>query len=399
MKKKVKKSILILRMFLGIFFWVYLPIKVFIFDIDRFVLNSISPNLIQLLDYRILIYISLFLILLSIYGLGEIVKSISLSLIFPIYLFSRGVKKRSNKNNKEVWEYLQKLGMLISIFLFGFGANLKQNFKIKIFLIALSLISVLIIFATNLTSIYQFCISLLCIYLLFHYYFKIYQSISPSNYFVKLSKSFSEKISLFGFTKSGSNSEVHAPYVNKKYDELESITMMVYFMKKWINKIKDSPYLVVYFIFSTLYTIVLTVLVFSIIYFGIYKIDANYFNSLIIEKIDFSSFVYFSLKTFFSMENNILKVTGIYPDIFTTIEGLSKYIIGIIYTVFLINIFRHQLNNAVSTINSSIDKEMDKIDDVFKTQHKISIEEAIKKALEKVKINSNKNKNKGNDNN
>lgn len=340
------------------------------------------------INYRVLIYLSIATLLLFIFGMGELIKSVSLGIVFPLYIYARRIKKRYNKNSDEVWQSLQKLGSIITIFLFNFSSNLKHHFRFRTLILFLSIISTLLILATEWIFVFPFCIIVLSFFMLIHYYYKINQSLSPSNYLMNFSKSFSEKISELGHTKTNKEVTIKEPYSDKKYNELESNAIVIYYLKKWMSKLKESPYLTIYFISSTLYTIIITILIFGIIYYGLYRIDNSFYTIHLIEKVNLFSFLYLSIKTFASLENNFFSINGVIPDILVTIEGLLKYLIAIIYAVFLVNILRQHLNNAVNLIISSIDGEINKLDVVLRQQHKSSVDEAVKKSIEKMRSSS-----------
>ncbi len=48
----------------GLIFWTYTLTKIFIIDIDRVIINAIDPTLVPLLDYRLLVYLSILAVLL-----------------------------------------------------------------------------------------------------------------------------------------------------------------------------------------------------------------------------------------------------------------------------------------------------------------------------------------------
>jgi len=87
---KDSSRVVITREIIAAILWLFLIIKVFIFDIDSYIISLINPKFVSILNYKFFILIALIAIVWGILGNKKFLKLISVIIFYPfIFLFWR----------------------------------------------------------------------------------------------------------------------------------------------------------------------------------------------------------------------------------------------------------------------------------------------------------------------
>lgn len=151
--------------------WVYAITKLFIFDIDIYLVNLINPELIWIFDYKFFAFIGVIAASLFVFKKGDIIKFVLFSLFYPlffaIFLLPYLIYKTKN------WMVLVAIiNTIVSFF---------SNFRLKFSIFALTFISFAVIYASLDWWLLAIAASVLVILNFFEYVTAILSAFKTSN--------------------------------------------------------------------------------------------------------------------------------------------------------------------------------------------------------------------------
>ena len=252
MHKKTKKFPAKALNILGFLFWVYVPIKLFVFDIDIFIVNNYLPSFTWIIEWRFLILCSFFILIISIYGFKELLRIISFILFFPFYFSSKQIFQLLRNNGDAFVKFIMSNFLLIIVFVTNYISNLWRHFKFRFILFYLFLLSLFLILST--TNYYINIISayFLFVYLILHYFYRTLTAIKPSPFLERILRFF------------GNNEEVtNDDYLLKieSFEQAASLSFILVRGKEFVRRLKTIPYLILYFTLSLIYTAILSIII------------------------------------------------------------------------------------------------------------------------------------------
>lgn len=377
-KKKFPKKLLNV---LGLLFWIYVPIKLFIYDIDILIIHKISPELTWIIEWRFLFITSIIVLLIAIYGFREFLRIISSILLFSLYFPSKRIFLLVKNNWDSFSKFIMNNFLLILVFVTNYISNLWRHFKFRFILFYLFILSVFLIFST--TNYYVNVISayFLFAYLIIHYFYRTLTAIKPSPLL--------ERILRF----LGNNDEItNDDYLLKieSFEQAASLSFILVRGKEFVQRLKTIPYLILYFTLSLIYTAILSLIILGTLHWVLYKINPQYYD------LTTASYYYFltlGLNSLLTIETSFIKVTGFLPNLLITFGGILKWLLGLIYGVFLFNILKNHYNYTVSQVLYRIEKEETKVRNLLKEKYNKDMDSAINEFKEKLSSKGNKNKN------
>lgn len=369
-----------------ILIWTYVLVKLFVFDIDNFLLEAIDPRLLVVVKFKFLIFIAIISILLIKVKSMTLLKEVTYLIFFPILVFVWFIPKMLYEAGN--------LNLVIG-FIDGFSSmfvSFKYNF-ITFTFFAISFVSIF----TFQNKIVLYASALIVTVLIFAAYVRrMYFVFRPTSLF-----SFAKK----AFTSI--NKHTAATYVLQ--DELKSISvpnMNEVQLKKWIETLQNSVLYNRAFLFAArklrsyqqsglnlvaymvmIFTLVaLTVLSFSAINYALYTADTSSFN--VANTPSFFTFFYYSFNNF--VFNSITEIipTGKISQIALMVEQFFvAFLLANIAS--LIFSFRSQKSTEeLEEIIKDMERESEKIESIIKSDYNLpTIEDAILE-LEKAKSGS-----------
>lgn len=369
-KQKIKRKLSTLekidnyiKNIIAIFIWsIILFNNLFNFNLYIWILTNIFriENYVLLERYRYLILFAL-VILLSILFKRRINLFYIFWYLFYIICFPFILIKR-------FFIFLFKFSRIYQYFISNI---LKLRYQIICFL--LDLLIAIIIFSTNNLILVSVSISILLVLMICHliYFYKLILNplIFFDSIFIFLGKWWSSyKIKIF-----------HEQYFKKKEaaDSEEKIDKLkenlrknielwgkaIIFIKIIINKIYSKRNLLKYFALFFIFSIILIVLIFSLEYYGLAKINENSFLGLSLE--NYFDYFYFSFTVLSTIDSG-----GIFPStIIAKILVVIQFLIGIILFYIFIMSF---LYIAVESVTKQKNRLFDKIKNEIKYLNNIS---------------------------
>lgn len=369
-KQKIKRKLSSLekidnyiKNIIAIFIWsIILFNNLFNFNLYSWILINIFriENYVLLERYRYLILFTLVILLSILFkrriNLFYIFWYLFYIICFPLILI------------KKFFIFLFKFSRIYQYFISNI---LKLRYQIICFL--LDLLIALIIFSTNNLILVSVSISILLVLMICHliYFYKLILNplVFFDSIFIFLGKWWSSyKIKIFqeqySKKKEVADSEEKIDKLKESLrKDIELWGKAIIFIKTIINKIYSKRSLLKYFALYFIFSIILIVLIFSLEYYGLAKINENSFLGLSLE--NYFDYFYFSFTVLSTIDSG-----GIFPStIIAKILVVIQFLIGIILFYIFIMSF---LYIAAESVTKQKKRLFDKIKNEIKYLSSIS---------------------------
>ena len=155
-----------------------------------------------------------------------------------------------------------------------------------------------------------------------------------------------------------------------------------FFVASKLRDFQKSRINILYYVFSFIFLVILTVTVFSYMNYALYKINPNNF------KISFSpgalSFFYYSINSFFHGG-----IADFYPvsataRLVNTLEGIFSFLLIVIVFSLMMSIRSKRHTEDVDTLVKNIHSQGQMLETVVQSEYQMSIDQAIKE-LDRIK--------------
>ncbi len=372
-----------IRETLAILFWTYILIKLFVFDIDVFLMSKFLPEYVWLLNLKFFILIG-GIALIWLVTKNKYILSWSLYVFFyPAIIFFWKIPYFVFKLRSWVLAFAF-INAIISFFKY-----IKYNF----ITFALFLVSLSIIFNFSNEKLLWSASAIILVILLITYIYRLFLVLKPSSIFQVYTKIFSEfrKNAVRSWTLDESIKNLPVKSLNQKQMETwtANLQMSVLFNRvclfaaKKLRDYQNSGLNVISYVLTILVLTVLTVFSFAAINYGLFKIDSGLFSYSATP--NFFTFFYYSFNNL--IFNSIREITPILP-ISQTVSMIEYFLALFLVVIFVSLLFsvrsqRHteELNELIKGIASQ-GKDMEGF---IKDEYKInSIDDAMVE-LEKLK--------------
>ncbi len=372
MKSRIRNTI---RFTLGLFFWIYIPIKVFIFDIDLYFFQSFLPDHVQIINWKFLFFLVIFLLHILFFGFkATLITTLYIS-FFPFIIFFKGLFKFIKDNYIYIFSLIQKHALNLLFFTTTFISNLLKHFKFRLYSFLLFCIAILFSLSSKNLILLEISQYYILLYLFIHFSYRIYTSLAPPNVFTKLISSFDELEKKSTLKCDAQVGTEKIPYEEHKLEELSILAFFVVKGKILFQHLKESPRLIIYFILSLLYTILLTIFSLALVHYAEYKIIPTSYQ--VISHVSFYNFLHFSLSSLLLIENYKIVAVGDFSNMILTISGILRFVIGGIYTVLLLNVVKNQYNYTLNSIIRKFDVEERKLSQILSNRFNAKIEDSV----------------------
>ena len=384
-KKKSKTVLKAVREIIAISVWVFGAVKLFVFDIDIFLIQRFFPNYAWVINYKFFILITL----LSIIWLTTKNKQIllwSLFIIFypiififwriPVFLFKR-----------QSWNLV--FAVIDSIILFF--KSFKRVFVTTSFYL---LLTVLVFQSTNKVLLW-FSIIGLGIVLFGVYIQRTILIFKHSGIYQTYSKSFSSYANyiqknplakLDETTLQLSLDDMDEDQAKKWVDNVQQLLLanrIFRFIAQKMNSYQNSGFGIVSSIFSILLLILYTIFTFAVINYGVFKINPQFY--FLSSSPSFFNFFYFSFNIL--LNNQIQEIIAIAPisQSVSMLEAIYSLFLIVIFVSLLVSFKQQRITDELNSVVKTLEKESDEIEKFMKDRYRLaSIEDALS-ALQKLK--------------
>jgi hypothetical protein len=365
-----------LRESLGFLFWAYILIKIFVLDIDLFIVNKYVPYLHWIIDYKFFILISGISICWLIIGKKEFAKVISVIVSYPLILVFWRIPVIFYK--RKSW---------IGVFaLIGITTSIFKNIKVNFLLFTIVSLSILLILVSSSPILLYLSIIILLAYLVFHFFRKFKFSFKPSNTFsvqsdtiINFWRKHQDKFGLFNELKDVEYKNMDSTARQKWSTNLQTIIIynqVCYFLSSKLRNYQKSRFNIAIYLLSIIITFFITVFSFGFINLAVYKIEPQSFNTMLVDRFLF--FVNYSFNTLLTYSINDFYPISDLARIINSLELFFGFLIIVILFFLFTTILRDKHNEEIDTAIMALKKQGEEFESYITKEFKMDIESAIK---------------------
>lgn len=355
--------------------WLYITIKIFIFDIDNYVLNHFFPKYIWILKFKIIMIFIVFSLFALVMKKSSFFWNLLYIFAFPLWILF--VKIPMFIFKKKSW----KLGFVLLSTIISFFRNFKSKIAMLSFFIIFTLI---ILFIDYVFLLWFSIIGVMC--LLFTIYFLQFYSIFTSSSIYELYSKGIELIVKKGNKSFRLNEEIRhltIPTMDKKQlkewqSSLEAVIVAnktCGYIASKLKMYKESGINAIFYILNFLKIFFMTVFSFSLTNYGLYQIEsANYY----IKSPSFFTFIYYSINlSFFNNISDIIPLSSLSKSL-VIVQYVFSIILGSVILLLFFSVLKEKHSKEIDSAIKKIDKQKIYLEKNIKQDYNLSVPEAIK---------------------
>lgn len=384
-KEKKNKGKLLLRISmegLAIVFWLYSIIKLFVYDIDIFLINSLLPSASWIIKNKFFIILGLIALIWLFTKNRTILKWFLYIIFYPFILLFWEIPKL----------FIARKSWIGAFALIGITLSFFKSIKFNVISAALFLIPIFLISAFSQQSILWISIVLLLIFICTMYFRSFYFAFRPSLLFQiqaqvisKFWENQKKSLQPDDEIKNVPIEKMH-PYQLQKWSNNLQLAIIYnrtcYFLMAKLRNFQRSRINVLYYVFTFLLLVALTITVFSLTNYALYKINVSNFKVSFIPNLFY--FFYYSVNTLFT--NGI---TDFYPvtvasRFLNTLEVIFAFLLLVILFFLVTTIQGSRHTEEVDAVVNALRMQGKTLEGFIESEYQISIAQAIKE-LERIK--------------
>ena len=361
----------------AIIIWSFLLIKVFIFDIDIYLINKITPDYLWLLDLKILLFMLAISIVWLILGQRSFLKLFAYISGYPLVLLLWRFPLICFKH----WAIV----IVFSPVLY----NAIKRFRSTFILYTFAMTSIAIIIFSTSRWLLLVAIAVLIVFQVSNIIRIFREAFNPSLFAELAELTRKIKVSNIDFLfKNKPDAPTSPPSTGDNESDSSNLLMPVYIAHACTDIIAHQVYNVIktrkydmYLALSWLYTVFVTIFIYAFIYFGVSKFDQHAFSSAS-NSLEFFDFLNFSIGIITTAGGSSIHGTSSFAKLLSTTEYLHIpfLLIAIVFIGFttqretyrenaedfrlalqeLSNIIEIQINNTYQTTALAIEAAIHK---------------------------------------
>lgn len=389
-EKKEKKTIEIissfLRQFLVFIVWVYFVTKLFIFDIDIYLVQKFFPGYIWVFNFKFVIII--ILLTLSLIALRKNFLTWLLYVLFypaiilfwkiPYFILRQRSWALAFAILNSIISFFKSLKYTFFAFAFYITASTLILFFHNVLLTWVALLIILIIII--ITHIRRF-IFIFKPANIFQFYIKIFSTIRTWG--TKPDKNGVSFFALDDGLKTIAVIEMNETQLQSWSTKLQMSVLynrICLFIGKKLREYQNSRFNIIFYIVSLLSLIILTIFSFALIYSGLFKIEASYFAYS--SEPNFFTFIYYSFNNFIFNSIDSLTATHPIPQTAWMIQAFLVFFIVVILVTLLLSVKNDRHIEELNQVIKEVEDEGKDMETFIKDEYKIN---SIVDALDELK--------------
>jgi hypothetical protein len=361
---------------LAMLFWVYVILKLFVYDFDAYLVTEYFPEEVWLLKFRLVILIGVIAVALLIFGKNRVGAWSLYIIAYPLIITFW--KLPYFIYNRESWT----LAFAIINSVLSFYRSLRYNVAVS----AVCLTSLVIIFTSSNPTFLWIAATVLLGLLLLTYLNRFVVVFRPTGLFQLYTKAISvgrtQMESTYRLDENLRNLPVQRltdEQLKKWTPKLEAAVLwnrLCLFMAKRLQDYHDSGLNFVSGVITMLALLLATVFSFAAINLALFKIEAANFETT--GQPSFFTFFYYSFQTLlFNSIKEIAPATPISQTV-SMIENLFAFILGAVLFALVLSVRSQRYSEEMKKIVAGIELEGERIESLIKDEYRIgSIEEAM----------------------
>lgn len=369
-KNKINRKLFFAEI-VSVFFWLYLVVKLFVFDFDYYLIYNYAPSFLWILDLKFFFLLAIVAILVTLLKPKSFFKLIGFVAIYPLFIAFWRIPKILFKSKS--W-----MGMFALIeALFSFF----KSFKLNIIVFTLVILSCFIIL--KISSIHALIFSMLILFvcLIIHYVRRFKYAINSTNFIPIYEKKvdvtqnkLQNKHSVKNISKYDGKNEINSAWVDRLKKEL-IVNKVFYFLIAKLRNFQKSSFSLIYSLLKLSYTFLFTVLLFAFQNLALFRINPDSFGGSLPK--NFGTFFYYSFNSIVGNNINDFYPLSGYARVLNSVAVLFGIIIFIIVFFILTTIYGKKHNEKIDTAVDLCKNQAQSIEQFLQQEYKLNIEEAM----------------------
>lgn len=356
-KKKISKPVWWTRELCALFVWSMVFVKVFFFDVDVVLVSAVSTSLVPLLQYKFFGFLVMVATTWALLGTHRFRRFVGYVIAYPFVIVLWKIPKHLIKN----WEVA--LAFSPAIF------SLIRTFKWSFISGSFAALSGVVIVVSGDQVYLWFAIGLVSFNLIRHYYLRFRSAFTPVTIFSKLAESIRKMWAKTGgkeFEEYFLDHNKHEPG-SEEYQKARLQNLLTYYLlssgfllaAKAVTDVAKSRKLDAYLWTALLFTSVLTVGTYALVYLGLWKIDPSVFSGVGGGSI--WGFVGYSFETMLPGTISTIAPSSTLTILLAYSEMFSAPLIGFIAVYVFMNIIRERHREDIDAVTSELSSSADSL--------------------------------------
>lgn len=368
---------------IAVLFWLYVLVKLFIFDIDILLVGKFLPEYKWLLNLKFFIWIGVVAILWLITRNKDLLSWSLYIFFYPAIVLFWKIPFFVFKQRSWIFAFAF-INSVISFF-----KSIKYNFITA----AIFLVSLAVIFSfSNAKLLWPATVTLLVL-LLITYIHRFILVFKPSSIFQAHRKIFSgiRKHGKPSFALDESIKNLPVEGLDQKQLEKWTTSLQIsvlfnricFFTAKKLRDYQNSGLNALSCVLTILQLIILTIFSFAVINYGLYKIDSNFFD--LSTTPTFFTFFYYSFNNL--LFNSIQEVVPIMliPQTISMVESFFALFLVVIFASLLFSVRSQRHSEELNEVIKGIEREGISMESFIRDEYKINNIDDAMAELEKLK--------------
>lgn len=360
-------------------FWIYFPIKVFIYDLDLALMNHFAPQYAWMLNLKFPIIAFIFLMYWLIWGAKQSLLTILYIIFFPIIIIFGKAGKFLIANYILIAKFLKADLFTILLYLGNIFMEFKRHFKYRLILFYFFVLCTVIIFLVQNKYLLFICIGYQLVYLGTHYIYKIHFVLTPTTLLSEINRLFNRSRARI-INAAADSEKVNRGVQKEQIHEILFKYYILLFLRHKIRKLHNSPAIIAYYVLSCMYTIILTILVFSFCHRALYAALPSAY--LVNGEVRFSALILLSINALIGSEFGLIAPENIFSSILITLEGLIGWFIALLYVALLFMLVIKHYDFAIKAITSILEEQSGRAKTELQIHYGMTLSEALAKIAE-----------------
>jgi hypothetical protein len=374
------------RELLAIFVWGYAITKLFIFDIDIFVIGTFSPKYMWVVQYKFFILIGIAAIIWLTTKNVQIILWSLFILFYPLIIFIWKIPVLIYKigNWNLAFAYIDSIVSFI------------KSFKVSFIITSFFLVSAVLTLATANKILLWFSTITAFLILLIVYLQRISLAIKPSGiyqtYVTFFNRTGKGVRDIYGQAILDENSmklpveRMEEKQIEKWTTNLQQLVLfnrLCLFVAKGLKSYRESGISLISLIISILFLALYTIFSFALINFGLYKINSNFY--FFTHTPTFFTFFYYSFNLL--LLNSVQEITAASPfsQTILMIESFYGLFLVAIFISLTLSVKSQKYTDELNEVIKNLAEEGRRIEQHIKEQYDLDSISAALEALQKVK--------------
>ena len=377
MKSRIQQVGFVLREISGLSLWIFVFIKLFIYDIDLLLINQVSL-LRGIYPYKFFFLLAGLATTWRLLG-GKSFRKIFLYLAaYPFIVLFWRVPKLLFKNWATVLLFAPAIESLI------------LKFKWRFVLTSFAMLAALGISVFTNSILLAACMSLLAVYLLLHYILRIRVAYKPESIFANIAPAigmlWEQSIKAFKINEASVSTEGEPETPESRKKRMNNLKTLYLNNLLWSHLATRLQLAVtsrrtdLYFIGALIYTFILTVIVFGVEYWALFKINPSSFRTT--GDVTLWEFFLFSFNAILHTEFTTLTATSTAALTLANLELMSGLIIGLFFVFVLLTSQRERYRQDLATVVDQLSRSAREIEAFLDTELGMKLIEVEVKIIE-----------------